>query len=68
METITLEVRGMTCMGCVASLRRVLEALPGVSSAEVTLTPARAIVRHDPARTGARAIRDAIRDAGYDSG
>jgi len=28
METITLDVTGMTCMGCVASVKRVLTPIP----------------------------------------
>ena len=30
METITMNVEGMTCGGCVASVTRVLKAVPGV--------------------------------------
>ena len=31
MENATLNVTGMTCQGCVASVTRVLKAVPGVS-------------------------------------
>ena len=31
METITMNVKGMSCGGCVASVTRVLKAVPGVS-------------------------------------
>ena len=66
METITLDVKGMTCGGCVASVTRVLKALPGVDDVAVTLNPGAAKVTFDPARTGAPALRAAIEDAGYD--
>ncbi len=66
METITLNVQGMTCGGCVASVTRVLKAVPGVSDVAVTLQPGAARVSFDPARTGAAALRTAIEDAGYD--
>jgi len=66
METITMNVKGMTCGGCVASVTRVLKAVPGVSDVEVTLKPGAARVTYDPARTGAPALRSAIEDAGYD--
>ena len=36
MTTVTLNVEGMTCGGCVASVTRVLNALPGVSDATVS--------------------------------
>ena len=66
METTDLKVEGMTCGGCVASVKRVLEALPGVASATVTLDPARARVDYDPARVKAEALHDAVRAAGFD--
>jgi copper chaperone len=66
MENITLTVGGMTCMGCVSSVKRVLAAIPGIASAEVTLQPGQATVRYDPAKTSRDSISNAIRDAGYD--
>jgi copper chaperone len=66
METITMNVEGMSCQGCVASVTRVLKATPGVQDARVSLTPGRAEVTFDPARTDAAALRSAIEDAGYD--
>jgi copper chaperone CopZ len=50
----------------VASVRRVLEALPGVSKVDVTLTPGKATVAYDPQRVTAEALRDAVQNAGYD--
>jgi len=66
METITMSVKGMSCGGCVASVTRVLKAVPGVSDVAVTLDPGAAKVTFDPAKTGAPALRTAIEDAGYD--
>jgi len=66
METTDLKVEGMTCGGCVASVKRVLEALPGVAAATVTLDPARARVEYDPSRVKAEALYDAVRSAGFD--
>lgn len=66
METITMNVQGMTCGGCVASVTRILQALPGVSQVAVTLDPGAAKVTFDPARTGVPAMRTAVEDAGYD--
>ncbi|MBM3372744.1 MAG: heavy-metal-associated domain-containing protein [Betaproteobacteria bacterium] len=66
MENITLTVGGMTCMGCVSSVKRVLAAIPGIASAEVTLQPGQATVSYDPAKTSRESISSAIRDAGYD--
>jgi len=66
LEKIAIDVQGMTCNGCVASVSRVLKAVPGVADAQVTLTPGRATVTYDPAKTDASALRGAIEDAGYD--
>jgi copper chaperone len=66
METIKLDVHGMTCYGCVASVKRVLTALPGVDKVEVTLEPGSATVEFDPARTSAASMKSAIEDAGYE--
>jgi len=66
METRNLSVQGMTCGGCVASVRRVLEAQPGVSAVEVTLEPGQAKVTFDPARVDAEKLAQAVEAAGYD--
>ncbi|CAH9118656.1 unnamed protein product [Cuscuta europaea] len=43
-EVIILDVRGMTCGGCAASVKRILESQPHVSSASVNLTTETAII------------------------
>jgi copper chaperone len=65
MQDITLSVTGMTCGGCVNSVQRVLAALPGVQSVNVTLDPGQAQVVFDPARTDRAALVQAIVDAGF---
>ena len=66
METVKLNVQGMTCGGCVASVTRVLKATPGVSEAQVTLQPGAATVTYDPARVQVRDLEAAIEGAGFD--
>jgi copper chaperone CopZ len=65
METTRFNVQGMSCQGCVASVTRVLKAVPGVTDAAVTLNPGSAAVTYDPARTDVAALAAAIADAGY---
>ena len=67
METITLNIKGMTCMGCVNSVTRVLKGTTGVSDARVTLDPARATVQYDAAQTGPAQLKHAVEEAGYDA-
>lgn len=67
METIVLQVNGMSCGGCVKSVTSVLEALPGVMSVQVSLTPGAATVGFDPARVGREQMVAAIDDAGFEA-
>jgi len=68
MNEITLSVTGMTCGGCVNSVQKVLTALPGVQSVEVTLTPGQARVTFDPSKLERAALVQAIVDAGFGVG
>jgi copper chaperone len=67
METATIDVGGMSCAGCVASVTRVLKAVPGVQDATVTLQPGVATISYDATRTDLPALKAAIREAGYDA-
>jgi copper chaperone len=66
MTTVTLKVEGMSCGGCVASVARVLNALPGVSDAAVSLQAGTAQVSFDETRTNPASLRAAIESAGYE--
>jgi copper chaperone len=65
MTTIQLSVTGMTCGGCVNSVKKVLAALPGVKNVEVTLEPGQANVEFDPTKISPAALVQAVIDAGY---
>jgi copper chaperone len=65
MSEITLPVTGMTCGGCVNSVRNVLAALPGVQNVEVTLDPGEARVVYDEGRVDRGAMVQAVVDAGF---
>lgn len=59
-----LKIDGMTCGHCVAAVKKALEAVPGVESAEVSLTPGRAAVRgHAPLK----ALLQAVEEEGYEA-
>ena len=66
MEKITLTVKGMTCMGCVKSVRNVLEPIPGVAGVEITLDGGQVTISYDAAQTGLNQFAAAIQDAGYE--
>ena len=62
-----MKVEGMDCEGCVKSVTRMLSAVPGVSSVDVSLAQARARVTYDPAKAGLADFRRAVERAGYKS-
>lgn len=65
MNTLTLTVSGMSCMGCVNSVKNLVGALPGVGEVQVDLASGRVSVAHDPALASPDAIRAAVDDGGY---
>lgn len=66
MERIRLEVQGMTCQGCVRSVTRVLEAVPGVDGVEVSLERKEAVVQTHGAASGEQLAR-AVEQAGFEA-
>jgi copper chaperone CopZ len=60
-----LDIKGMTCGGCVASVKRVLEAVPGVKAADVTLANGKAAVRHDDTLDVSK-LKRAVEEAGFE--
>ena len=66
MEQTTLEVSGLACSGCEATVRDALEALEGVSSATANHEAGEVRVEHDPTTVDSAAIETAIENAGYE--
>ncbi len=48
LETVTLEVDGMKCAGCVSAVERQIEQNSGVLAAQVNLVTATAVVQYQP--------------------
>ena len=66
MKTITLNIEGMHCGGCVKSVTRVLTELDGVQSADVQLE-GKANVTFDENRVNVAQVIEVIEDAGFDA-
>ena len=64
MQTLTLEIGGMSCGHCVAAVRKALEKVPGVKVDDVQI--GRATVEYDPTKVQDTALREAVDDAGYE--
>lgn len=67
MQTITLNIEGMTCGGCVKSVTKVLNGLDGVRSATVSLENKNAQVEFDEGKIQIAQLVEAVEDAGFDA-
>lgn len=67
MNRVTLNIGGMTCGGCVASIDKVLNAVAGVRQVQVDLASATAVIEYDAAQTEVAALIDAVENAGFDA-
>ena len=65
MANITLTVKGMSCMGCVKSVKGVLEAIKGVSKVDVDLARGKTINEYD-APIDVSVFENAIDEAGFE--
>ena len=66
MQTTILNINGMTCMGCVNSIKNVVEKVSGVSGADVSLENKQVTIRYDPERTNINQFKNAIVGAGFE--
>ena len=62
MEQQTLTVTGMSCMGCVNSVKNLVSAVPGVTRVDVDLASGRVQVE---GQADLAAVKQAILDGGY---
>ena len=66
MKSEVLNVAGMTCGGCVASVKHALAALPGVTGVAVSLPKNQVKIEFDESKITVDAMRSALQSAGYD--
>ena len=64
MEQLSLRIAGMSCAGCVSSVRHALARLPGVEVREVEV--GRATLAYDPGLSTPDTIESAIVKAGFE--
>jgi copper chaperone len=65
MNTLILNVTGMSCMGCVNSVKNLVENLPGIQTIAIDLASGKVEVQYDQAQVDTSSIRAAIEDGGY---
>jgi Cu+-exporting ATPase len=66
MKQLTIKVKGMTCNHCIKSVTKALQAVPGVSQAQVSLAEGRANVTLSNGVTTAQLIK-AVEEGGYEA-
>ncbi|MDR1965797.1 MAG: copper chaperone CopZ [Synergistaceae bacterium] len=66
METVVLNVDGMSCEHCVKAVKKAVGALDGAKEVDVDLASKTVSVSFDGAKTNVGEIKDAIEDQGYD--
>ena len=64
MESLNIEIGGMSCGHCVASVTKALDAIEGAAATKVVVGSAS--VSYDPAVTSPAAVENAVRDAGFE--
>ncbi len=64
-ETATLDIEGMTCASCAASVERSLSRAAGVHSAHVNFATEKATVAYQPGVASPATLKEAVVNAGY---
>jgi mercuric ion binding protein len=64
-QTVTLDVKNMTCAVCPITVRKALEKVQGVAGVKVDLDAKTATVTFDPDKVNAAALIRATAEAGY---
>jgi copper chaperone len=64
MEQMSIKIAGMSCGGCVSSVRNALARLPGVQVLQVEVGTA--AINYDPQLSTPESIRSAIIKAGFE--
>lgn len=65
MKTLTLNINGMHCGGCLSKVEKALKNVQGVQSASISLQEGQAAVTFDSASVGVSDLVQAVVDAGY---
>lgn len=64
-QTITLDIKGMTCTGCEATVKNAANGVNGVLEAEASYDTGKASIKYDQSKTDRQAIVAAINKTGF---
>ena len=66
-KTVKLSIPSMTCPVCPVTVKKALNAVPGVSRVDVSFAKKDAVVAFDDSKTSVTALTKATANAGYPS-
>lgn len=66
-QTVTLAVQNMYCAACPTTVRKSLQAVPGVAKVTVSFADKTAVVTYEDTKTDVKALTTATTNAGYPS-
>jgi copper chaperone CopZ len=64
-QTITLDIEGMTCTGCEATVKNAASSVDGVLEADASYDTRKATVKYDKSKTNRETITAAINKTGF---
>lgn len=64
-QTVTLDVAGMTCASCTITVKKALTKVDGVQKAKISYEKREAVVTYDDAKTSVEKLSLASANAGY---
>ena len=64
-KTVRLEIDGMTCGSCAASINAALKKIEGVGTVDITFEQKGGTVEYDSAKVNEKTIVDAINKSGF---
>ncbi len=67
LQTVTLDVKNMTCAVCPITVKKALERVPGLTDAKVDFDKKTASISFDPDKASTDTLTKATADAGYPS-
>ena len=65
-KTVNLEIKGMTCGGCVNGINKAVANCEGIKDCDVDLKQGLAVVSFNPSLTNENEIAQSISDLGYE--
>lgn len=63
-KTINIEIKGMTCSGCVSMIEASLKKIDGVTAIDIDLEKGAGVIQYDASKVKEEAVVEAVEKAG----